>query len=183
VYVNRVRLDRAALGGSGFDFQDRAAIAATNTTALGSGDNGASLQCVKSDAGNTHYGTAHSIFAGAGSQNKTLLDSTGASSWQFAASDVRMKQGVVDFPMDRDGVLGSLRKLRGVEFEWKKDQGPTGRRLGFIAQEVREVLPAAVVPAPDEEHLGIDSLAMHAFMLEALKRMDERLTAIEQRMM
>lgn len=45
--------------------------------------------------------------------------------------------------------LDKIMQLRGVDFEWKKDEYPDlkfkeGKQIGFIAQEIQEVLPEVV---------------------------------------
>ena len=67
-----------------------------------------------------------------------------------ALSDRRHKKDIK--PLAIDG-LATVEKLRPVTFEWKepKDDGMKGEQIGFIAQDVEEVLPQAVLTANDAD--------------------------------
>ncbi len=63
-------------------------------------------------------------------------------------SDVRFKKEIEPISYGLDAV----RKLRPVSYDWRRDEFPErkfdeGRQLGFIAQEIREILPQVVVQA------------------------------------
>jgi perosamine synthetase len=66
------------------------------------------------------------------------------------SSDVRLKENIVTI----DNALNKLQKIRGVYYDWKDivdDLGfnPIDRHdIGVIAQEVGEVIPQAIKPAP-----------------------------------
>jgi hypothetical protein len=69
-----------------------------------------------------------------------------------SSSDARFKEDVE--PLTDS--LSTILKLRGVEFNWKRDEYPEhnfseGRQVGFIAQEVAEVLPEVVNRNNDED--------------------------------
>ncbi|MHC4691218.1 MAG: tail fiber domain-containing protein [Planctomycetota bacterium] len=69
-----------------------------------------------------------------------------------SSSDVRFKEDVE--PLTDS--LNTILNLRGVEFSWKQDEYPEHnfskeRQVGFIAQEVAEVLPEVVNKSNDEE--------------------------------
>jgi hypothetical protein len=61
------------------------------------------------------------------------------------------------------GALVKLLRLRGVTFEYneagQERGGPAGKRLGLIAQEVKEVFPEWVRMRED----GYRELAVHGF--------------------
>ena len=90
-------------------------------------------------------------------------------------SDARYKTNVVTL----NGALERVLSLRGVEFDWKRDEFPalnfeTSHQLGFIAQELKQVLPEAV--SIDKE--GVHSVAYSKVvpvLVEALKE-QKRLT-------
>ncbi|NIP25145.1 MAG: hypothetical protein GWN67_17650 [Phycisphaerae bacterium] len=69
-----------------------------------------------------------------------------------SSSDARFKEDVEPLTDSLNKVL----KLRGVEFSWKQDEYPEHnfskeKQVGFIAQEVAEVLPEVVNKSNDEE--------------------------------
>tara|TARA_R100000655_G_scaffold29559_3_gene59743 strand:- start:3497 stop:7033 length:3537 start_codon:yes stop_codon:yes gene_type:complete len=55
-------------------------------------------------------------------------------------SDKRLKKNIADIKYGLDDVL----KLRGVEFDWNRKDYAKKHDVGFIAQEVREVIPELV---------------------------------------
>jgi hypothetical protein len=61
-------------------------------------------------------------------------------------SDIRLKTNIVD--IDSESALNTVKSLRPVTFDWKSDIFNESKRgshdVGFIAQEVEEVVPQAV---------------------------------------
>ena len=97
-------------------------------------------------------------------------------------SDLRLKTAVE--PMI--GVLDRVCRLRGVSFEWRQPAAktagqprtrrdaaprPTGRQLGLIAQEVREIFPEIVRKAGDDDDLGISMTSLFPLLIEAVKEL------------
>jgi len=69
-----------------------------------------------------------------------------------SSSDARLKENVQ--PLTDS--LSTIQKLRGVQFNWKRDEYPDhnfseSRQVGFIAQEVAQVLPEVVDKGDDED--------------------------------
>jgi Chaperone of endosialidase len=90
--------------------------------------------------------------------------------------------------LDKKGVVGQrtidrVRRLRGVSWRWRKDvdehrSGETD--MGVIAQEVEAVFPELVTT--DEQGLKrVNYVGLIAPLIEAVKELDERLTALESR--
>jgi hypothetical protein len=78
------------------------------------------------------------------------VNGTVYSAGGYSSSDVRYKRNVNTL----DGSLDAVLALRGVSFEWDRERWkdhnfPEGRQIGFIAQELETVLPAAVVTDPN----------------------------------
>ena len=83
-------------------------------------------------------------------------------------------------PSDDGTVMGLIRRLRGVSFEWREDlqPGQRGKDLGVIAQEVEQVFPELV----GVDHRGyktVSYIGLIAPLIEAVKELDARLTALE----
>jgi hypothetical protein len=79
--------------------------------------------------------------------------------------------------------MGRLRRVRGVSWEWSDPDHPSyreGRQMGVIAQELREVFPDLVREGSDG-FLTVDYAGLLAPVVEALKELDARLSAIEAR--
>jgi hypothetical protein len=95
-----------------------------------------------------------------------------------APSDIRLKKSVTTLK----GALEKLSRLRGVSFEWEEPEkhgNLRGQQMGFIAQEVEEVLPQWVDTDPSGYKIlttrGFDSLVVEA--LKELKADNETLRA------
>jgi hypothetical protein len=90
-----------------------------------------------------------------------------------ASSDARFKKNVG--PLSDS--LSKIEKLRGVFFSWKHDEYPDrefseARQIGFIAQEVQEVVPEAVIRGRDGFY-SVDYGRLVPVVVEAVKEMDE----------
>jgi hypothetical protein len=83
-------------------------------------------------------------------------------------SDARLKQDVRAI----DGGLETVRALRPVTFAWRDPKIP-GRHHGFIAQEVREVVPDLVSTTTDGT-LALDTTEMLPILMQAVKELDAR---------
>ena len=91
----------------------------------------------------------------------------GGGSWSVP-SDARLKKNVADL----HGSLDRLLRLRSVSFEYKdpaKGVGP-GPQIGFIAQEVREVLPQWVTEGPDGM-LAVSVTGFESLTVDALREL------------
>ena len=86
-------------------------------------------------------------------QHEGDLRTNGSGNLAFQnPSDQRLKEGIIDY----ENGYNKVKNLRTVEFEWIEAQKKQeiGRVVGFIAQEVEQVLPKSVDRFyPDEENL------------------------------
>jgi hypothetical protein len=91
------------------------------------------------------------------------------------ASDIRLKNNVRDF----DDALDLFRQVRPVKFNWKSNDAESH---GFIAQELMEVYPFAVLePNTDSEYYGLSTLKMVPLMAAAMKGMISKIDELEAR--
>lgn len=97
-------------------------------------------------------------------------------------SDIKLKRNIETLENSLDKVL----KLRGVSYEWK-DASRFGDQteIGFIAQEVQEVLPEVI--RADGEYLAMNTRNILGVVVEAIKEMwnkvennDERIEKLEK---
>ncbi|MDB5812209.1 MAG: hypothetical protein JWN94_4331 [Betaproteobacteria bacterium] len=92
-------------------------------------------------------------------------------------SDLALKKDVSPLK----GALGSLLKLKGVEFAWRAPErhgANAGRYTGFIAQDVEKIFPQWV----ETTETGIKALnpvGLDALMVEALRELNARCTKLE----
>jgi len=88
-------------------------------------------------------------------------------------SDVNLKENIktVSDPIEK------IKKIRGVSFDWKEDKASD---LGFIAQEVGDVLPEICQMDENGEAKGVDYSRVASVLVEAVKEQQsqiEKLTA------
>jgi hypothetical protein len=97
-------------------------------------------------------------------------------------SDARYKTNIAAFPNALDAILN----LRGVTFDWKQEDFPDmnfadGKQIGFIAQEVEQILPELVMT----DAKGYKSVAyanIVPVLVEALKQQQKQITAQQAKM-
>jgi hypothetical protein len=94
----------------------------------------------------------------------------------YLSSDARFKTNINTLPH----ALAAVLNLRGVSFDWRKDEFkesnfPSGRQVGFIAQEVEAVLPELVMT----DNRGYRALAYQSIipvLVEAMKEQQEEIS-------
>jgi hypothetical protein len=178
-------LSTRCIGGTGttsaptFSFSGRATTglysAAVNTLSL-SVNGTQRLQC--SDSGVSVIGALSattSLAVGSGG-----ISTTGEIT--AFSSDARLKTNLRPV-VTATSALDAVAQLRGVRFDWREDtpQPHRGTDVGLIAQDVANVIPEAVAPAPfDTSYLTI---RMHnqltALLVEAIKELRDRVRALE----
>lgn len=89
-------------------------------------------------------------------------------------SDERLKHNISDLDHGLDAVMA----LRPVEWDWN---GSNAQEMGFIAQEVQQVVPELVVPMDEEGTLGVKYLGLLPVMMKALQEITKRLEALEEK--
>ena len=66
-------------------------------------------------------------------------------------SDERLKENIIDSPLEG---INTLKQIQQREFNWKKDINKT-KTIGYIAQELETVYPAAVTTVSDDSGEGV----------------------------
>jgi hypothetical protein len=91
----------------------------------------------------------------------------GTGAW-INDSDGRMKKNITTI----DQALDKVQNLRGVNFEWKEtEHHEEGLQMGFIAQEVEEVIPEVVSNGGDSYSMQYSPLT--ALLVEAVKEQQQ----------
>ncbi len=100
-------------------------------------------------------------------------DAGGTAAW-YNDSDVRLKKNIRTIPSSLDKVL----HLRGVNYEWKEtEHHAEGLQMGFIAQEVEEVIPEVVDNSGD--HYSMQYAPITALLVEAVKEQQEMIDELQ----
>jgi hypothetical protein len=88
-------------------------------------------------------------------------------------SDKRLKENITPITYGLNEIL----KLNPVSFDWKNDNNKN-KQFGFIAQEVQEIMPEAVI---DGEYLGLEKDAIYTALINAIKELESRLKTLENK--
>jgi hypothetical protein len=102
------------------------------------------------------------------------------------ASDERLKENIVPFVSGSD----YLDKIRPVEFDWNEKAYEMGfkpdqhHEFGFIAQELGEVLPQSIAPAPinkkDDDYLTIKEEKLIPILVSSLKEQRNEIADLKE---
>lgn len=135
---------------------------------------GESFQLVQDAGGSVGIGTAGPL------EKLDVRGSVRAFGW-VQVSDARLKKDVEPLASG----LAEVAALRGVRFTWDPEQADRvglarGRRLGFIAQEVEQVLPEAVGTDPDGMKT-LEPLALLPLLVEAVKELAAEVDSLKQK--
>jgi len=99
------------------------------------------------------------------------------------ASDLKFKKNIATI----DNAVDKVKQLRGVTFDWKKDNTTSA---GVIAQEIEEVLPYAVTEKEErtgivdngqeyDTYKAVNYNTLHAVLIEAIKEQQEQIEALK----
>lgn len=95
-------------------------------------------------------------------------------------SDARYKTHVKTLP----NALATVLRLRGVSFDWKRDAYKDmhfgrGRQMGFIAQEIEQVLPE-LVSTNHDGYRSVDYMHVVPILVEAIKQQQKQITILQE---
>jgi hypothetical protein len=138
-------------------------------------------------------GSDNSLFFGTGNASRFSIASTGAATFSSLGtgtvysssgtltntnpSDERLKNNINDISWGLSDIL----KLRPVSFNWKDDKISQGKQFGFIAQEVREVMPEAIkIFGEDVKYLGLEKDAIYATLVKAIQEQQSQIDILKQ---
>jgi hypothetical protein len=102
---------------------------------------------------------------------KDILRVTDNGTLTINTSDVRLKKNISTIENALDKVI----QLRGVNFTWIENES-MGNRLGFIAQEVKEVVPdmSFTVESTEDKIMGVHIDMVGPLLVEAVKELNEK---------
>jgi hypothetical protein len=86
----------------------------------------------------------------------------------FYTSDERLKDNITPI----DNPLSKIISISGNTFEWNKNSNKSGHDVGVIAQEIKEILPEAVVER-DNGYLAVDYYKVIPLLIESIKKLSE----------
>ena len=124
------------------------------------------IKMLLNSAGNLNIGT---LGTGIVYSNAGTLTSTNPS-------DERLKDNISDINWGLDEIM----KLRPVTYNWKDDKINQGVQFGFIAQEVKEVMPQAIKEFGGEvKYLGLEKDAIYATLVKAIQEQQQQINELK----
>ena len=184
--VERMRIDNAGNVGVGTAAADRLHVLSSsedNTLRLETSVNRPTLRFVRSgtsratmftDGGAFVTGSADALTCRAGASGGVYLAQTGTS-WT-AISDERFKKNVENLNYGLTEVLS----LRPIRFDYIDDETDGSSRLGFIAQEVKPLLPEVVI-GDETIKLGVNITDLIPTLVKAIQQLNAKVEALEAR--
>jgi hypothetical protein len=97
-------------------------------------------------------------------------------------SDKRLKRKIATLPSD---CIKLVQKLRPVSFDWKHfvDESMEGKQLGFVAQEVEEVLPSTISTQVDKKKSkGIKYNEIVVLLTKAIQEQQAQIEALREQL-
>ena len=92
-------------------------------------------------------------------------------------SDSRLKDNIENISYGLKDIL----KLRPVSYNWKEDKINQGIQFGFIAQEVKEIMPNAIKEfGEDIKYLGLEKDAIYATLVKAIQEQQAQIDELKQ---
>lgn len=91
-------------------------------------------------------------------------------------SDKRLKENIVDINWG----LNHIMKLRPVSYNWKNDKINQGIQFGFIAQEVKNIMPEAIKEfGNDIKYLGLEKDAIYVTLVIAIQEQQKQIEELK----
>ena len=110
---------------------------------------------------------------GQSTMNNIVANNIQSGTFAYTASDVSLKKDVKTIP----DALGKILNLRGVEFNWKKDNTQS---VGLIAQEVEGVFPQLVGTNPTTGVKGVQYEGLIGPLVEAVKEQQKEIEELKK---
>ncbi len=109
------------------------------------------------------------------SNTKGSIDVAAAGTTYNTTSDIRLKQDIEPLV-----ATDKLMQMNPVSYNWKADpDGP--RSMGFIAQEMQEVMPEAVSTGEDDDMMSMDYGRITPILVSALQDAHKKIEELESR--
>ena len=104
----------------------------------------------------------------------------------YEYSDSTAKKNIVPLStVGKSGVaisnIEKIKKLKGVNYSWKNDN-TSKKQAGFLAQEVEEVIPEAVITNDSTQNKSLAYSAIIPYLVEAIKEQQVEIETLKQQL-
>lgn len=110
--------------------------------------------------------------------------SEGNHVWAVNAwSDSKLKKNIKDTKVNG---LDVISKIQHKEYDWKYDDLGDSVKLGYVANELKDVIPEAVISVPQDNFHGydelyqIDMVKMIPYMTKAIQELSKKVDSLEE---
>ena len=165
------------------DFKLNGNIIFSDNTTIGSGDfnslyNGDTKQLVMNNTVNgINYSDEGGLSTGEGFIHCNGLhaefDITAFST--TTSSDKRLKKDIKELTYDNE-----ILKLNPVSFKWNDKNKSNSSNVGFIAQEIEEILPILVKDGPDD-YKTVNYTGLIPYLVKHIQNLEERIKILENK--
>ncbi len=142
----------------------------------------ASVIILPDGGGSTKYNFSSTDFSTVADNSASLGTATTkwtavyATNGTIQTSDARLKKNVRPIGYG----LADVMRLRPVVYDWKNDTGKN--KIGFIAQEIREIVPNVVLGDESIENLGVNYAELVPVLTKAIQEQQKIIDAQEERL-
>ena len=88
-------------------------------------------------------------------------------------SDARLKKNIADLHYG----LYTVMNMRPVQYDWK-DNSEKVKKMGFLAQELRKVIPEVVVGDESKENLAVNYIEIIPVLVKAIQEQQQQIQAM-----
>jgi hypothetical protein len=165
------------------DFKLNGNIIFSDNTTIGSGDfnslyNGVTKQLVMNNTVNgIYYSDSGGLSTGQGFIHcnglHAMFDITAFST--TTSSDKRLKKDIKELTYDNE-----ILKLNPVSFKWNDKNKSNSSNVGFIAQEIEEILPILVKDGPDD-YKTVNYTGLIPYLVKHIQNLEERIKILENK--
>ena len=128
----------------------------------------------------TAYHTVQSLATFTDSNNALISGSKGQYIFGISAfSDERLKTNIKDSKIN---ALDTINQIKLREFDFKNDKYGQHRDIGYVAQELKEVVPECVIAVPQDEKITgynelyqIEDKHLIPYIIKAIQEISDKL--------
>jgi hypothetical protein len=92
-----------------------------------------------------------------------------------AYSDARVKKDILPIT----GALEKIMKIQGVSYVRTDVEDDTSTKIGFIAQEIKDILPEVVTYSKEKDRYGVSYGNITALLVEAIKEQQKQIDELK----
>lgn len=113
------------------------------------------------------------------SRGDAIIDGTVSCTTLLQTSDIKYKTNIKQ--IEYEEALKIIENLNPVTWDWNENTKISGSSSGFIAQEVKDIIPNAVSEG-DENSLSLDYTQLHSYEIKVIQEQQKEIKDLKQRL-